>query len=167
MRGSERRDVLPLLLAAGALLVITVVTHAGRWLGAAFELARSPLVPVLAGTALVGLVALLLVRRLVVRRALRHRVRYLLLPADTFAPTPEAVARFAAGLVRSRRLLAGFFDAPASAVRVQLDTDADGRLRYVVELPAHARAALRTAASAYGAAELREIAPTDPEDVAR
>jgi hypothetical protein len=159
MRGAERRDAVVLMLAAGALLSITVVTHLGRWLAAVAELARSPLVPVLAGSALVGLVALLLVRLVVVRRALRHRVRFLLLPADSFDPADEAVARFAAGLVRSRRLLAGIFDAPASAVRVQLDTDDADRLRYVVELPAHARAALRTAASAFGGVELREVDP--------
>lgn len=159
MRGAGRRDAIALLLTAGALLAISVVTHAGRWLAAGSALARSPLVPVLAGSILAGLVALLLVRLVVIRRALRHRVRYLLLPADTFDPSPEAVARFAAGLVRSRRLLAGFLDAPASAVRVQLDADPDGQLRYVVELPEHARAALRTAASAYGAVDLREIEP--------
>lgn len=152
-----------MLIGAAAVALAVVVTQAGGWLAAAAELARSPLVPVLAGVALTGLVALLLTRHHVTRRVLLGRVRFLLLPADSFEPTPEAVARFASGLVRSRRLLAGLLEARASAVRVQLDTATDQRLRYVIEIPAHARAALRAAASAYGAVELHEL-PRNPHD---
>jgi hypothetical protein len=147
-----------LLLAAGAVLTITVVTSLGRWLDAVPPLARSPLVPVLAGMLAAGLVALLLARSIATRRALRSRVAFVLLPADVFDPAPEAVERFAAALARSRRALRGLLDARASAVRVQLDADDEGRLRYIVEVPAHARAALRAALGAYGGAvELHEI----------
>lgn len=86
MRGVERKEATALLLTAGALLSITVVPHQGRWLAAVAALARSPLVPGLAGVALVGLVALLLTRQLVIRRGLRRRVRYLLLPARHVQP---------------------------------------------------------------------------------
>jgi hypothetical protein len=162
MGGVKRTDPTVLLLAAGALLSSFVVVRVERWLAAGAVLARSPLVAVLAGVALIGLVALLLARELVVRRALGARVRFLLLPADAFDPTPESVLRFAAGLARVRRPLAGWLEAPASAVRVGLDTDEQGRLRYTLELPARAAAALRTAASAYHAVELRQIEPPVP-----
>lgn len=158
MRDAGRKDAVVLLLTAGTLLSITVAPHAARGLAGGGSLARAALAPALMGLG-AALVVVLLVRRLVVGRALRRRVRFLLLPADTFDPSVEAVARFSSGLVRSRRLLAGIFGAPASAVRVQLDTDLDGRLRYAIELPAHARGALRAAASVYGAVELREIEP--------
>ena len=66
--------------------------------------------------------------------ARRRRVRFLLLPADTFDPTPEAVARFASGS-RSRDCSAGLLDAPASAVRVELDTDTAGPALHASSCP--------------------------------
>lgn len=157
MRPAGRGDLLALLATAGSLAGIIVVTHGGRWLAAAAALARSPLVPVLTGCLLAGLVALLLTRHLLTRRTLRDRLRFRIVPADSFDPDPEAVLRLATGLVRARRLLAGFFDARASAVRIRLDTDPDGRLRYAIEIPAHARTALRTALASYDGVQLHEI----------
>jgi hypothetical protein len=84
------------------------------------------------------------------RRTLAGRVTVVLIPTDGFAPAVETVLRFAAGLGRSRRLLRGSLDAPASAVRIGLDTDPEGRLRYTVTLPGHAAGALRTAVGAFG-----------------
>lgn len=46
-------------------------------------------------------------------------------------------------------------DAPASAVRLRLDGDEDGRLRYGIEVPERAGAALRAALAAYQGVELR------------
>lgn len=158
MKPSERHDATALLLIAGAVLTGAVAAQAGRWLDTMSELARSPLVPVLAGVVVPGLVALLLVRAVVTRRALRRRARLVLVPADSFNPDPEAVIRFAAGLGRVRRLR-DVLTARASAVRVRLDTDAEGLLRYTVELPEHARASLRSAAAAYGAVELHKAEP--------
>lgn len=155
MRASERRDATALLLVAGAVLAGLLVAQAGRWLDALSELARSPLVPVLAGVVVSGLVALLLVRAVATRRALRRRIRLVLVPADSFDPDHEAVLRFAAGLGRVRRMR-DVLRARASAVRVRLDTDPAGLLRYAVELPEHARASLRSAAAAYGAVELHQ-----------
>ena len=84
------------------------------------------------------------------------------MPAGSFDPGVEAVVRFAAGLARSRRSVSGALLAPACAVRVRLDADESGRLRYTVELPAHAKHALATAAGAYAdGVELREV-PLDP-----
>jgi hypothetical protein len=157
VRPTGRGDLLALLATAGSLAGIIVVTHGGRWLAAAAALARSPLVPVLTGCLLAGLLALLLTRHLLTARTLRDRLGFLIVPADSFDPDPEAVLRFAAGLVRVRRLLAGFFDARASAVRIRLDTDPDGRLRYTIEIPAHARTALRTALAGYDGVQLHEV----------
>jgi hypothetical protein len=111
-------------------------------------------------------------RRGLVRRALGRRVSVVLLPSPSLDPGVEAVARFAAGLARSRRSLGGVLLAPAFAVRIRLDADEAGRLRYSLELPAHASRALRTALGAYGeGVELREAhpdpAPSGPLEIAR
>ncbi|HST39673.1 MAG TPA: hypothetical protein VLK58_09195, partial [Conexibacter sp.] len=158
MKATERRDAIALLLVAGALLAGLIATQIGGWLDAVVELARSPLVPVLAGVALAGLVALLLVRAIATRRALARRVGVAMIPADSFAPDPEAVTRFAAGLSRTRRL-SDLLRWRATTVRVRIDTDPAGLLRYGVELPDHARAALRTAAAGYDAVELHDLDP--------
>lgn len=52
MRAADRQGGGALLAVVGALAAISVVTHLGRWLGAMPSLARSPLVPGLAGDAL-------------------------------------------------------------------------------------------------------------------
>ncbi len=158
MKATERRDAIALLLLAGALLAGLVATQIGGWLDAVVELARSPLVPVLAGIALAGLVALLLVGAIATRRALARRVGVTLIPADSFDPDPEAVTRFAAGLSRTRRL-SDLLRWRATAVRVRIDTDPAGLLRYGVELPDHARAGLRTAAAGYDAVERHDPDP--------
>jgi hypothetical protein len=162
MSDAEAKDPRPLLAIAAVVAGYIVVTHVGRWLATVAALARSPLVSVLTGSVAVGLVALLLARGVVTRRVLAGRVRFVLVPADGFDPGEEAVVRFAAGLVRSRRLLSGLLDSRACAVRVLLDADCDRRLRYVVEVPAHAARALRNGVGSFEGVELRE-AVEEPE----
>ncbi|MBA3867433.1 MAG: hypothetical protein H0X42_14005, partial [Solirubrobacterales bacterium] len=94
------------------------------------------------------------------------------LPADSFDPSIESVLRFASGLSRSRRAIRGLLDAPASAVRLGLDADPEGRLRYRLEVPEHASASLRAALGAYSGVELRSsegAAASEPDgaEVAR
>jgi hypothetical protein len=140
----DPRPLIAIVVVAG---VIFVSSHVATWLRALSVPAASPLllvVPVVLG--LVAVVA----RRAACRRALRRRARYALVPTDRFAPDVETVLRFASGLARARRTLGARFYAPASAVRVALDTDADGRLRYSVTVPEYATRALRTAAGAFG-----------------
>jgi hypothetical protein len=85
----------------------------------------------------------------------------MLVPTDGFAPSVESVLRFAPGLGRARHHLYGAFTAPASAVRILLDTDSDGRVRYLLTMPGHATGALRTAVGAFGDdVEVRELDPT-------
>ena len=62
--------------------------------------------------------ATLVLRVVLVRRALRSRVRVELLPSEAFDPPVEAVVRFASQLARTRRMVLGWFDRPASTVRL-------------------------------------------------
>lgn len=121
------------------------------------ELAGRPAAISLAGALLTFACAVTAARLVVTRRALDHRVAMVAVPADSFDPSDEAVIRFASGLSRSRRRLRGLLDAPASAVRLRLDADVAGKLQYGVEVPAHARGALRAAFAAYSGVELQPV----------
>ena len=163
MSESDRRDAVPLALLAAAIAALFVAASLRQWLVALRELAGHPAAVSLAGALLSFACAVLLARLVVTRRALDHRVAILAVPADSFDPSPEAVVRFASGLSRSRRALRGLLDAPASAVRLRLDADPDGKLRYAIEVPERARGALRAAMSAYQGVELRAAPETPPE----
>ena len=109
--------------------------------------------------ALGALTAGLLALRLVVtRRTLGSRVGVAVVPADELDPSPESVLGFAAQLVRLRRSVRGWLDKRASAVRVRLEPDPDGRLAYLIEVPARSRELLRSALRAYEGVELRDPA---------
>ena len=90
-----------LLGVVGALLAAVVVSESGRWLDAGSALARSPLVPVLAGIMAMAVVAVLRLRAIATRHALDRRARVVLVPADGDIPvavrlgTPDAAAAFA------------------------------------------------------------------------
>lgn len=142
-----------MLLVAGVACAV-VSAKAPDWISAVTGLASRPAAVTLAVAPVIFAFVLLTARAVMVRRGLRDRVRFQLIPTPSFDPPDEAVVRFASGLSRSRRALLGFLDAPASAVRVRLDTDQDGRLCYALEVAARSRAALRVAAGAYGEVEL-------------
>lgn len=165
MSESDRRDAVPLALLAAAIAALFVAASLRQWLVALRELAGHPAAVSLAGALLSFACAVLVARLVVTRRALDHRVAILAVPADSFDPSPESVVRFASGLIRSRRALRGLLDAPASAVRLRLDADPAGKLRYAVEVPERARGALRAAMAAYQGVELRAApeAPPEPE----
>jgi hypothetical protein len=152
---SDRRDAVPLVLLAAAAAISLVATNAPRWGLSLLRLAGQPAAISLAGALLIFACAVLVARFVVTRRALHHRVAMLAIPADSFDPSPDSVLRFASGLSRSRRALRGLLDAPASAVRLRLDGDEDGRLRYGIEVPERASGALRAALGAYHGVELR------------
>jgi hypothetical protein len=164
---SKRSDAAAMLLIAAAALTGVLVTHATQWGHRLADLAGRPTVVALAAVAVCALACAGVARVVVVRRALGRRVRVHLLPADSFDPPDEAVIRFASSLSRARRPLRGLLDAPASAARIRLDTDDAGRLRYSVELPARARALLRTAAGAFGEVELHDDPDAAPPGAAR
>ncbi len=117
---------------------------------------RADLLP-LAGSALLTAFALAGLRFVLSRRALRSRVQFELLPADTFAPSLDAIRRFAAQLARTRRgFLVGWLERPGTAVRILMAPDRHGVLRYRLEVPERVRTALAAALSAYSQLEVRE-----------
>lgn len=100
-------------------------------------------------------------RRLLLRRALRARAPICqLLPADTFDPSPEEVARFAAVLSRVRRVSRTVGGRQASAVRIRL-ASVDGALAFTVEGPQGAASLVR--ASGYAGVEVRPVSRREGE----
>ncbi len=147
--------------AAGGLAVLLL---ARTFLPALASLLADPLDvvaglwPVLAAAVVAGAVALVL-RVVLVRRTLGSRVRVELLPSEGFDPQAEAVVRFASQLARTRRMVLGRLDRPASAVRLQLATGADGLVHYTAEVPRRALPALQAALGAYDQLEVRAVEP--------
>ena len=156
MRGADRSDPTVLLAVAGVAAAVVLASMFGRSLDAVSAVASSPLLPIAAGATAALTTGLIVARVVLTRSALRRRVRVALVPADTFAPDLEAVLRFAATLSRARRLRDTFVPR-ATAVRIRLDPDEAGQLRYVVELPEHARPALGIAAAGYQPVELHDL----------
>lgn len=108
--------------------------------------------------ALVGvllILVLLLVRVLFTRRGLGRRVGVLVLAPDSFEPGWDEILRFAGQLSRVHRAVGGWFDQNASAVRVLLDRDPDGRMRYSLCVPERSLPAVRSALSVYDHVEIR------------
>lgn len=138
-----------LLPALASLLVDPLDVVAGLW-------------PVLVAAVVVGASALVL-RVVLVRRTLRSRVRVELLPSEGFDPQVEAVVRFASQLARTRRMVLGWLDRPASAVRLQVATGGDGLVHYTAEVPRRALPALQAALGAYDQLEVRAVEPDQGE----
>jgi hypothetical protein len=112
--------------------------------------------------ALVLVVAVLVACRVVAtRRTLASRTRLVVLAPDSFDPSLDAVLRCAAQLSRVRRLVGGWFDPRARAVRVLLDCDEEGRMRYSLCVPERALPAVRSALSAFDRVRVQIPAP-DP-----
>jgi hypothetical protein len=123
----------------------------GRW---------TPLLVVLAVLLVLGWAAVEALRWTVfIPRTLRTRIAHAVLPPPDFDPKPEAIEAFGQQLLGTRRRVLAWLDRPASALRIQLTTTADGRLLYVVELPARFRGSLFNAyATAYPAVDVRPLA---------
>ena len=167
MKPPNPKDAAAMVTLAAVIATLVVANEAGHWLAAAQRAVTSPAAILTAIGVLAALALLALARSLAIRRALSRRVAVQLVPAGSFDPGVEAVVRFAAGLARSRLSIGGALLAPAYAVRVRLDTDESGCLRYTLELPRHALYALHTTAGAYaGGLELREVSlgPESPDD---
>jgi hypothetical protein len=122
-------------------------------------LAVRPLV--LAPMALLSL-GLLAGRVVATRRSLASRTRLVVLAPDSFDPSLDAVLRCAAQLSRVRRLVGGWFDPRARAVRVLLDCDAEGRMRYSLSVPERALPAVRSALGVFDRVQAHVIEP-EPE----
>jgi hypothetical protein len=109
---------------------------------------------VLVGVAAGAVLAWLVARR--TRRTLASRVSLVVLAADEFDPSEEAVLRAASQLSRVRRAVLGWLDVRASAVRLRLDSAGAGRMVYRVEVASRSRPVVRTALASLGDLELRE-----------
>jgi hypothetical protein len=122
----------------------------GRW---------TPLMVGLGVTLALSYVVLDLLRWSVfIPRALRTRVAYAILPPPDFDPRPEAIEAFGQQLLGARRRVLAWLDRPASGIRIRLTTTPDGRLLYLVELPARFRGSLFNAyATAYPAVDVRPV----------
>lgn len=145
------------MLAVDGALVERVDTAAGWLLDAVTGLLNIRTL-VIVGIVLSG-VALIwsLLRAAATRRALRadRRVRLVLLPTETFDPRPEEVSRFSAQLSRARRTVLGSLDRPAQAVRIRLDSIANGQCVYRVEGSRRAESVLRL--SGYAEVDVRPV----------
>lgn len=167
MRGTAPQERAAVLAAAGGLAVLLlarILLPALAWLLSDPLDVVAGLWPVLTAAVVVGAAALVL-RVVLVRRALRSRVRVELLPSEGFDPQAEAVVRFASQLARTRRMVLGWFDRPASAVRLQLATEGDGLVHYTAEVPRRALPALQAALGAYDQLEVHAVEP-DPGETA-
>lgn len=113
-----------------------------------------------------GTVVLTMARRHLTRRALRpaQRVRFEVLPTDTFDPSPEEIDRYAAQVARTRRAIRRGTHRSAHAVRLRLDAEGDGTIRYRLE--GHRRASSILGSPGFHEVELHPIDAEDPADSA-
>lgn len=111
---------------------------------------------------LVVLVAVLTCRVVVTRRSLSRRVRLVVLAPDSFDPTLESVLRCAAQLSRVRRLVSGWLDTRASAVRILLEGTEQGAMRYSLIVPERSLPAIRSALGNYDRVQVRQADPEPP-----
>jgi hypothetical protein len=118
-----------------------------------------PLAPLALGAIAIAS-ALAMQRLLSTNRTLRNRRTVAVVPGDEFDPAADEVLRFAAELGATERRVLGWLDRRASAVRVTLTNDAEGRLVYLMSAPERSFKFLRGALATYKGVELRE-----PEDV--
>jgi hypothetical protein len=156
---TDRVDPWTILALLGAALLFTAwrlgSTVAPDRLLASIAPLAPPLAPLALGAVAIAS-ALASQRLLTTRRTLRSRRVLALVPADEFDPAPGAVLGFAAQLARSRRVVGGWLDRPASAIRVCLTGDGEGRLVYLLEVPERAYELLRSALRSYPGVELRD-----------
>lgn len=145
MRESEPRDTAVIVVLSGGLLAALALAEAPRRLETLGTLVTSPPAIALIVALVLGLLGLHALRRRLIGRALRRRSRVRMVPTDDFDPGAEAVLRFAAALGRTRRSVSGLLLAPASAARVRLVPDPDGRLGYELDIPDYARRAVTAA----------------------
>jgi hypothetical protein len=169
VRRSRPPDALAVLATVLALVAVLLARHAGAWLAALAAVPggvtdRIGADLLVVAPAVVLAAAAAVARTVVTRRTLRSRVRLVAVASETFDPSVDAVLRFASELAGLRPAVGGWLDRRARALRIVLDSDPDGRLRYTLEVPAQARELLRTAMGIHHEVELRDPEPT-PTDV--
>lgn len=153
------QDARPLVAVVGGLVALALLRdrELPAWLARHAEV----LIAYAAVPVTLVLLAALTCRVVVTRRALSRRVRLVVLAPDSFAPTLDGVLRCAAQLSRVRRVVGGWLDPRASAVRVLLDSS-EGAMRYSLVVPERALPAIRSALSNYDRVQVRLADPEPP-----
>lgn len=162
MMGEDRSDPRP-MLAIFAVLMSIAIWRAVSGIRVDQLLASAASLAPFALGALAIASALATQRFLATRRTLATRTAVAVVPADEFDAKPEAVLRVAAELARADRSVRGWFDRRACALRVRLTNDREGRLLYLLEVPARSRQLLRNALRSYEGVELRDAAEVTAE----
>lgn len=153
------QDARPLVAVVGGLVALALLRD--RELPAWIAQHAEVLIAYAAVPVTLVLLAALTCRVVVTRRALARRVRLVVLAPDSFAPTLDGVLRCAAQLSRVRRVVGGWLDPRASAVRVLLDSS-EGAMRYSLVVPERALPAIRSALSNYDRVQVRLADPEPP-----
>jgi hypothetical protein len=153
------QDARPLVAMVAGLVVVSLLGALGSVSGLVRRVEGLLPVVLIGSAVLAALVAG--TRVLATRRSLASRTRLVVLAPDSFDPSLEAVLRCAAHLSRVRRLVGNWLDPRARSVRVLLDTDAEGRMRYSLSVPRSALPAVRSALSVYDRVQAR----LEPEPV--
>jgi hypothetical protein len=158
MTGRQSQDARPLAAVVAVLVAVSVAGAAHSSLGLLHR--AQTLAPLVVIPAVVIAALALACRMVATRRALASRTRLVLLAPDSFDPSLDAVLRCAAQLSRVRRLVGGWLDPRARAVRVLLDCDPEkGRMRYSLSVPERALPAVRSALGAFDRVQLQVIEP--------
>lgn len=84
---------------------------------------------------LLGLLLISGVRHGLIRRELRQRKGWLVMPARELDPSKEEVSQFALMLGRARGAVQARLLRPSAAVRIHLQSHADGQVRYLLAAP--------------------------------
>ena len=149
MNRQPAQDARPLVAVVAGLVIATLLgaAHSPWWLPewtGALLVRPLVLIPVT-----LSLVVMAACRVVATRRSLASRTRLVVLAPDSFDPSVDAVLRCAAQLSRVRRAVGGWLDPRARAVRVLLDCDEQGRMRYSLSVPERALPAIRSALGVY------------------
>lgn len=121
----------------------------------------APWVPWLVVALAIVAAVVAVVRFVVTKKTLSSRVSLCVLPTETFDPSDQALKFFSRQLPGVPRLVRGWMDPRAGAVRVRLAAAGQGRMMYSWEAPARSRSALQAAAGAYDEIELRPAETMD------
>ncbi|XAY03967.1 hypothetical protein DSM112329_00793 [Paraconexibacter sp. AEG42_29] len=155
-------------LAAGV-AVLMIARHARAWITSIHTQldklvagATSPRTLGLAALTVAAAAGLLALRARHARRVLADRTLLQVVPPADLDPSPDAVARFASQLSRTRRRGRGWLERSAAATRITIHSDQAGRLAYEISAPRHAAAALHAALGEYPGLDLLE--PQPPAD---
>jgi hypothetical protein len=157
MSSRSPQDARPLALVVAALALLAIAGDSHALAGPAQVAAG--VAPLALGVLVPLLLWLSACRVVASRRSLASRTRLVVLAPDSFDPSVDAVLRCAAQLSRVRRLIGGWLDPRARAVRVLLDCDGEGRMRYSLSVPERALPAARSALGVYDRVQAHVLEP--------